>query len=200
MAPSPRRGRSTAATVLWAVAVIAIAITVRAYIAQPFFIPSGSMEPELAAGDRVLVNKLAYEVGDINRGDVVVFRHTSDGTLRQPWWSDLAEAVTGATANDTDDGYYIKRVLGLPGETVNVRSDGSVIVDGREVDEVNIPPAEHSPIYNGVVPDGEFFVLGDARANSLDSRSDLGFVPEHAVVGKASWRVWPMSRAGELQW
>lgn len=198
--PSPHsRGRSAVTTVLWAVAVIAFAIAVRAYIAQPFFIPSGSMEPELAVGDRVLVNKLAYDVGDISRGDVVVFRHTTAGGLRQPWWSDLAEAVTGASANG-DGGYYIKRVLGLPGETVNVRSDGSVVVDGREVEEAGVPSAEHSPIYSGTVPDGEFFVLGDARANSLDSRSDVGFVPEHAIVGKAAWRVWPLSRAGETQW
>ncbi|MGW4221931.1 signal peptidase I [Streptomyces bauhiniae] len=149
------------------------------FVVRPFVIPSGSMEPGLRVGDRVLVNKLAYRFGARpSRGDVVVF----DGT-----------------------GYfghadYVKRVVGVGGDhVVCCDREGRIEVNGRPVDETGFlhPGNSASDVpFDVVVPDGRLFLLGDHRARSSDSRDHLGspgggMVPVDDVVGRADWIVWP---------
>lgn len=149
------------------------------FVVRPFEIPSGSMEPGLRVGDRVLVNKLAYRFGARpRRGDVVVF----DGT---------------GYFGQAD---YVKRVVGVGGDhVVCCDREGRTEVNGRPVDETGFLHPGDSPSdvpYDVVVPDGRLFLLGDHRARSSDSRDHLGspgggMVPVDDVVGRADWIVWP---------
>lgn len=143
------------------------------------YIPSISMAPTLEPGDRIIVNKFAYALPDPQRGDIVVFAPTPE-LQRQ---------------NFKDD--FIKRVIGLPGEMVAV-SDGQVTVNGQVLLE---PYVEEIPNYRWgpqVVPEGEYFVLGDARNSSYDSHH-WGFLPQDDIVGKATKRFWPWNRAGLIE-
>lgn len=168
---------------------VVVAFVVRMFIVQAYHIPSLSMAPTLDKGDRVIVNRLSYQFSDISRGDVVVFAKPPN----QP-----------SDAND-----LIKRVIGLPGETVRFR-DGNVYVDGLRVEETSyisqpdstrprspsgIPGcAQEQPAADMcVVPQGTIFVMGDNRTGSQDSRV-FGPIEIDTVVGRAFVRVWPVSR------
>ncbi|MCW8379172.1 signal peptidase I [Streptomyces justiciae] len=154
-------------------------LLLNAFVAQPFQIPSGSMENGLRIGDRVLVNKLAYRFGaEPRRGDVVVF----DGS---------------GYFGDAD---YIKRVVGVGGDhVVCCDKKGRIEVNGRSVDESTFLYPGDSPstvAFDVVVPDGTLFVLGDHRSHSSDSRDHLGspgggMIPVDEVIGRADWIVWP---------
>ncbi|MET7381975.1 signal peptidase I [Streptomyces sp. NPDC005526] len=158
---------------------LASLLLLNTFVAQPFQIPSGSMEQGLRIGDRVLVNKLAYRFGaGPRRGDVVVF----DGT---------------GYFGDAD---YIKRVVGVGGDhVVCCDKDGRIRVNGRSVDESTFLHPGDSPStvpFDVVVPDGTLFVLGDHRSDSRDSRDHLGspgggMIPVDAVIGRAEAIVWP---------
>ncbi|GAA2779946.1 signal peptidase I [Streptomyces rameus] len=159
--------------------VLAFLLVLNVFVAQPFQIPSGSMEQGLRIGDRVLVNKLAYRFGaQPRRGDVIVF----DGT---------------GYFGDAD---YIKRVVGVGGDHV-VCCDRKrrIEVNGRAVDETAFlhPGDSASSVpFDVVVPPGRLFVLGDHRSDSSDSRDHLGspgggMIPVGDVVGRADWIVWP---------
>ncbi|WP_329334229.1 signal peptidase I [Streptomyces sp. NBC_00663] len=149
------------------------------FVAQPFQIPSGSMENGLRIGDRVLVNKLAYRFGaEPRRGEMVVF----DGS---------------GYFGDAD---YIKRVVGVGGDhVVCCDKKGRIEVNGRSVDESTFLYPGDSPStvpFDVVVPDGTLFVLGDHRSHSSDSRDHLGspgggMIPVGQVIGRADWIVWP---------
>ncbi|MFD0209699.1 signal peptidase I [Streptomyces hirsutus] len=170
-------GRITAALLLLALST---------FVAQPFQIPSGSMEPALRAGDRVLVLKLAYRFGaEPQRGDVVVF----DGT---------------EYFGDAD---YIKRVVGVGGDrVVCCDKDGRIRVNGRTVDESGFlfPGESASTVpFDVAVPEDRLFVLGDHRGSSSDSRDHLGspgggMIPVSRVIGRADWIVQPFGRATRL--
>jgi signal peptidase I len=172
---------STTRTIIEWVAVIggalAVALVIQAFLVQAFYIPSSSMEPTLEVGDRVLVNKLSYDLHDVNRGDLVVFERP-DGT-----------------EGDIKD--LIKRVIGLPGETVEIR-DGTVVIDGRVLDEPYLAEeeilAEFAPVE---VPEDHVFVMGDNRDDSRDSRI-FGPIPADSIVGRAFVRVWPPTSVGTL--
>lgn len=127
-----------------------------------------SMEPTLLPGEFLLVNKLAYRFGDVQHGDIIVFHFPQ---------------------NPIDD--YIKRVIGLPGDTVEI-TNGTVIIDGQKINE---PYIKAPPDYDGVwqVPDGSIFVLGDNRRQSSDSHS-WGFVPMENAVGRAILIYWPVQK------
>ncbi|HPR34847.1 MAG TPA: signal peptidase I [Anaerolineaceae bacterium] len=127
-----------------------------------------SMQPTLYEGNLLVVNKIAYKLGEPKRGDIIVFHYQ------------------GAVTED-----YIKRVIGLPGDTINVAS-GVVKVNGQAITE---PYIAELPGYTGTwtVPDGELFVLGDNRNHSSDSH-DWGFVQKEWVVGKAIVVYWPLDR------
>lgn len=171
------------------VGALVVALVVKTFLFQAFYIPSASMEPTLQKGDRVLVNKLSYDIHDVHRGDVVVF--------------EIPQNAVGA------DGIkdLIKRVIGLPGDTIESR-DGVVYINDRRVAEPYLPkgtltgdPANgnNPPIDRQVVPDGKVFVMGDNRGNSHDSRyADRGPIPISSIVGRAFVLVWPPGKMGTL--
>lgn len=174
-------------------AALVIAVLIKTLLAQAFWIPSSSMEDTLEINDRVLVNKLSYRLGDFARGDVIVFddpRGTAtEESIPQAILRNLAESVGLSTPKSE----FIKRVIGLPGESVEVRA-GEVLVDGVVVAEPYLHPQTEMPDFGPeVVPEGHLFVMGDNRNSSQDSRF-FGPIEETSVVGKAFVVIWPPSR------
>ena len=177
-----------------------IAIVVKAFLAQAFFIPSASMEPQLTAGDRVVVSRLSYDLHDPRRGDIVVF----DDPLQVDTGDDsfivfrvAREALEAVGVVRPDGKELIKRVIGLPGETVSGRG-GRVFIGDRPLLEPYLAPGvttSEFPAYR--VPEGHVFVMGDNRSNSKDSRVFRG-VPADSIVGRAIGRVWPPGRVAFL--
>lgn len=156
------------------VALVLIFGVVRPFVAEPFAITTGSMGPTLRAGDSALAAKFAYRLTGPERGDVVLFEAPGDGVPT------------------------IKRVVGLPGDTVAVR-DGVLFVNGEKTVEGYVDYALTDATFFGPtdVPEGHVYVMGDNRINSLDSRS-YGPVPEADLLGEVSLRVWPLGRAGAI--
>lgn len=142
-------------------------------VVQNYRIESHSMEPNFYEGEFVLVNKLAYKLGEPERGNVVVFHNPND------------------TSQD-----YIKRVIGLPGDTVEVIGD-TILINGEELPQPFEHIANPEGTYFGplVVPDGTIFVMGDNRPRSSDSRA-IGAIDESLLVGQAWLRVWPFNKFG----
>ncbi len=187
--------RSLIEWILVVAGAVAVALLVRVFAVQAFYIPSESMRPTLEIDDRVLVNRLSYKLHDVNRGDVVVFEKP-------------ASLVTPPGAEQIND--LIKRVIALPGESV-VLSDGNVFIDGRRLDEPYLPPGtvtlpgpggvtwDHRCTIDDpcVVPAGTVWVMGDNRSNSEDSRW-IGPVDQDLIVGRAFVTVWPPGRFGGL--
>ncbi|HLG66720.1 MAG TPA: signal peptidase I [Acidimicrobiales bacterium] len=169
------------------VVALAVAALLRLFVVQTFYIPSGSMEPTLLVGDRILVNKLSYHLHGVDRGDIVVFG-------RPPL---EAAACSGPLVND-----LVKRVIGLPGETLSL-SGGKVEIDGKPLVEPWLPggtvttpgpgPAPFSLQHPYRVPAGMYYLLGDNRSSSCDSRY-WGPIPRSLIVGKVDVRIWPLTR------
>ncbi|HUF85072.1 MAG TPA: signal peptidase I [Acidimicrobiia bacterium] len=168
-----------------------IAFLIKTFLFQAFYIPSESMTPTLNVGDRVLVNKLSYRLHDVNRGDIVVF-----------------EAPDDPNTDGVKD--LVKRVVGLPGETVELR-DGQVFVDGSLLEEPYLqqgevtrptqnfagkcePPASDATC---VVPADSYLVLGDNRDQSKDGRV-FGPIRESDIIGRVFVRIWPLGDLGFL--
>jgi signal peptidase I len=184
------------------IVALAVALIVKTFLVQAFYIPSESMVPTLMVGDRVFVNKLVYNIGDVHRGDVIVFQNPHPGAVsdRGPvtgfiHW--LGEGVGLAQPADED---FIKRVVGLPGETIEIR-DNVVYIDGDKLDEPYL--TADAKTHNGTlppeqIPDDSLFVMGDNRGDSADSRYGLGFVPLDKVIGRAFVIIWPPSNIGGL--
>jgi signal peptidase I len=201
------------------VVALAIALVIKSFVVQPFFIPSSSMENTLLINDKVLVNKLVYDFRGIDRGDIIVFNGTGswnppapvtrpssdpivrayDATLR-PLFSSIAGLFGTPTDQGTD---YVKRVIGLPGDHVACcNPQGLVTVNGVPLHESSYlyPGAAPSAIrFSVTVPKGRLWVMGDNREISDDSRlrqGDPGFgtIPENEVIGRAFVIVWPPSR------
>jgi signal peptidase I len=197
--PRPSRRRLLGELPVLIVVAVAIAYCIKAFIAQAFFIPSGSMIPQLDIGDRVVVSKLAYHLHSPRRGDIVVF----DAPFPQPHPREnvvvrivrgIAQSV-GAQQPSTEE--YIKRVIGLPGETVEGH-DGHVYVNGRRLIEPYLPRSTVTTDFTRVVvPAGKLWVMGDNRGNSSDSRV-FGPIRRRTVVGRAFLRIWPPGRAAFL--
>ncbi|MCU1460609.1 MAG: signal peptidase [Acidimicrobiales bacterium] len=159
-----------------------MALVIKAFLLQAFYIPSPSMVPTLGVGDRVLVNKLSYHVHDIHRGDIVVFK-------RPPLESDVK-------IKD-----LIKRVIGLPNETIEAR-DGHILIDGRVLNEPYLSAEARAAMASITIapqkiPVGHYFVMGDNRGNSKDSRF-FGPISKTLIVGRAFIRVWPISKINLL--
>ena len=167
----------TKTAVEWALVIVGAlgaALLIKTFLFQAFFIPSASMEPTLHIGDRVLVNKLSYKFGDIERGDLVVFKRP-----------DVAEEEAAVVRD------LIKRVIALPGETVEAR-DGSIYINGKRLEEDYLPTGTLSEnLPSQVVPAGKIWVMGDNRTNSRDSRV-LGAIDADTVHGRAFVRIWPL--------
>lgn len=176
-----RLRRGSIEWIIAAVGALIIALLMRALVFQAFVIPSGSMENTLRIGDRVVVNKLAYKIHGIRRGDIVVFN-----------------IPTTTQANECTDWHrpdtkvLIKRVVALGGETVEMR-DGTVYVDGNPLTEPYIKPGSGAglPLPKTTVPEGSVWAMGDNREESADSRCG-GAVPESDIVGHALFVMWPL--------
>ena len=186
------------------IAALAIAIVVKTFLVQAFYIPSISMSPTLEKGDRILVCRICVRVGDIHRGDVIVFSdpHPVAGVDRGPIGGALHWLGEGIGVAQPENEDFIKRVIGLPRDVVELH-DGTLFVNGAIVDEPYLNPEIDTSSYPPTtVPDGMLFVLGDNRAHSGDSRFEppvgVGLVPEDAVIGKAFVIVYPASRWGWL--
>jgi signal peptidase I len=196
---SPVLGALREAGFLVVMAVV-IAVVVKTFVAQAFYIPSGSMLPQLQVNDRVVVSKVSYRLHDPRRGDIVVFDAPGEvdeddsAPLPERALRGLAESI-GVMAPSTDE--YIKRVVALPGERVEGLR-GKVLVDGRELMEPYLPPGTVTSDFPAlIVPPRTVFVLGDNRGNSADSRI-FGPVPRSTVVGRAILRVWPLGHTSFL--
>jgi signal peptidase I len=183
---------------------LAIAILIKTFLIQAFYIPSISMEPTLEKGDRILVCRICVHVGDIQRGDIIVFSnpHPGPGVDRGIVGSALHWLGQGLGVAQPENKDYVKRVIGLPGDVVEL-NDGQLYVNGQPVVEPYLDSeVDTRPFGPVTVPDGMLFVLGDNRAHSGDSRfpppTGLGYVPEDTVIGKAFVIVYPPSRWGWL--
>jgi signal peptidase I len=195
-----------------------IAVVIKTFLVQAFFIPSGSMFPTLHVGDRVLVEKLSYRFGEPGRGDVVVFAKSvfGRGTPELPWYLDarnfLRELLGLPTGAEAD---YIKRIVAVGGDTVRYAgTPRQLVVNGEIVSEPHVRGGRDrfSPSLVGSdcrrlrmrpanggcrVPEGRVFVMGDNRSNSEDSRA-IGPVKETKIVGHAFLIIWPPGDIGGL--
>jgi signal peptidase I len=173
------------------VVAVLIAVLLRTFVVATYSIPSGSMEPTLQIGDRIVVNKLSYHLHGVDRGDIVVFS------------TPPTEDCAGQPVSD-----LVKRVIGLPGETISL-ADGRVYINGHVLTEPYLPSDARNDTYPGPsnaayslnhayrIPAGEVFMMGDNRSQSCDSRY-WGTVRESTIVGKVDMRIWPLSRIGFL--
>jgi len=201
--PDADRGFWRELPVLIVVALL-IAILIKTFLVQAFYIPSASMEPTLVPGDRVLVCRICTHLTDVHRGDVIVFSdpHPAPDGGRGVIGGFLHWLGEGIGVEQPENPDYIKRVIGLPGDTVELH-DGHLFVNGTRIDEPYLDPQiDRRPYGPTTVPDGMLFVLGDNRAHSGDSRfpppEGVGLVPIDKVIGKAFVIVWPPSRWGWL--
>ena len=160
---------------------VLIAVVLIVFIYQPVKVEGTSMMPTLEDQERIFVNKFTYHfgLGDIHRGDVVVFWYPKDTTKS-----------------------YIKRVIGVPGDRVRI-DHGEVYVNGQQLEEGYVPkecfdPSSWEDPYNPTVPKDEYFVLGDHRNSSSDSRT-WGYVPRDDIYGKAVFVYWPLDKLGRLR-
>jgi signal peptidase I len=181
---SPRR--TILEYVILAVVAIAVALFIQAFLVKPYRIPSPSMEDTLLVGDRVLVDRISWRFSEPARGDIVVFHSPVPGPV------------------------LIKRIMGMPGDTLSIR-DGAVYVNGQRLAEpyvrrVDGRPEPTEPFGTGLswslqqsykVPAGSYFLMGDNRTDSKDSR-DFGPVARDQLVGRAFARYWPPGRIGGL--
>jgi signal peptidase I len=156
-----------------------LAFGIRTFVAEARYIPSGSMLPTLQINDRLIIDKVSYHFTQPDRGDIVVFQPTEE--LRQQNFKDA----------------FIKRIIGLPGDTVEVKDD-TVFVNGEALSEnylQDYPDYQWGP---ETVPEDQYLVLGDNRNNSYDSHY-WGFVPRGNIIGRAVVRFWPLNRLGGVE-
>jgi signal peptidase I len=171
------------------VAAVLVAVLLRTFVVATYSIPSGSMEPTLQIGDRIVVDKLSYHLHGVDRGNIVVFSTPPNEDCAGPPVANL-----------------VKRVIGLPGEVISLH-DGYVYINGRLLPEPFLPPDVRNDTYPGPgdnayalhspyrIPTGDVFVMGDNRPDSCDSRY-WGPIPESTIVGEVDLRIWPLSRIG----
>lgn len=157
---------------------LCLALFIRTFIAEPRYIPSDSMLPTLYTGDRLVVEKISYKFHPPETGDIIVFQPPLE-LQRRGYPKDQA---------------FIKRVIGEPGEVITVVK-GKVYLNGQPLQEDYIAEPANQPFPPVTVPKDEFFVMGDNRNDSNDSRY-WGFLPRKNIIGKAIFRFWPLDRIG----
>jgi signal peptidase I len=190
---------------LLVIIALVLAVVLKTFVVQAFYIPSSSMEPTLLVGDRVLVNKMTYRFREPVRGEVVVFTEEGttedeDGNLLTGTLESLASGLGVTQASERD---FIKRIIGLPGETIEMR-DGVVHIDGAPIPEAATSDGgylsrpdltDFGPV---TVEPGHYFMMGDNRPNSADSRYGLGQISRDQLLGRAFVVIWPFGSAGSL--
>lgn len=179
------------------VLALAIALLIKTFVAQAFFIPSESMVPALEVGDRVIIEKLSYRIGDPAPGDIVVFeQQAEDAVTDRGLWTRVGDSfreLFGMPVAGRED--LIKRVIAAEGDRVEGRG-GKVYVNGRPAEEPYLADGTITSDFPvTVVPDGTVWVMGDNRGASGDSRR-FGPVPVDEIIGKAIVIVWPPSSIG----
>jgi signal peptidase I len=181
---SKRRSRQKS-LIEWGIVIVVavlVSLLIRTYVFQTFYIPSGSMEPTLQIGDRIIVDKLAVEFGTIHRGDILVFK--------------APKAVATVCGDDVAD--LVKRVIGVPGD--HIKSVGNnIYVNGNLLKQpwTHVAIIGDKPITPTFVTKNHYFMMGDNEPNSCDSRY-WGLVPRSDIIGKAFVRIWPLRRFGFL--
>src|SRR5215475_978516 len=194
------------------VVALALALVIKTYAIQPFYIPSASMENTLNIGDRLLINKLVYDFRSIHRGDIIVFDGTGSWDINEPpsnsnIFSRFFDDVEGIFGISHDSSIYVKRVIGVPGDHVKCcDAHGRITVNGVPLNEQSYLYPGNAPSttkFNITVPAGRLWVMGDHREVSYDSRGHIGnpgggTIPESGVLGRAFVIIWPPSRWGVL--
>jgi signal peptidase I len=182
------------------VLALVAAVLVRAFVVQAYYIPSVSMVPQLRVNDRVIVSRLAYDLHAPHRGDIVVFSAPPGESIPAPhrdMVSRLLHDVGTGVGLSTDQTVLIKRIIGLPGETVQGQS-GHVYIDGRRLIEPYLPQGTFTSTFGPYrIPKGDVWVMGDNRGDSSDSRV-FGPIPESTIIGRAVWKIWPLQHASFL--
>ena len=163
--------RETLETSLWA---LALALILRTFVVQAFWIPSGSMIPTLEVGDRVLVAKFWYRFSDPARGQIAVFKYPMDPRRD-----------------------FVKRIIALPGDVVELK-EGTIFVNGSPQTEPYVKNRDFFEMPPVKIPEGSYFCMGDNRPNSQDSRF-WGFVPKNYLKGPVFVRYWPLDRLGKVE-
>jgi signal peptidase I len=189
------------------VVALVLALLIKSFVIQAFYIPSASMENTLEIGDRVLINKIVYHTRPIHRGDIIVFDGTGSWDVASPTSSNIfSKAVSeleGIVGISHDANIYIKRVIGVPGDHVACcNAKGQVTVNGVALTESSyLFPGEQpsAQSFNITVPPGRLWVMGDHRLVSYDSRGHMGdpgggTIPESGVLGRAFVIIWPPSQ------
>ena len=206
-----RRGFLRELPVLIVVALV-LALLIKSFVIQAFYIPSASMENTLEIGDRVLISKIVYHTRPIHRGDIVVFDGTgswdiADASSSTSIFGKAVSELQGIVGISHDSNIYIKRVIGVPGDhVVCCNAKGQITVNGVALSESSYLYPGNQPSaqpFNITVPPGRLWVMGDHRSVSYDSRGHMGdpgggTIPESGVLGRAFVIIWPPSRWGFL--
>jgi signal peptidase I len=178
---------------------VVIVVVLRAALVQPFYIPSASMVPQLKVNDKILVSRLSYRLHPVHRGDLVVFDEPPGARLEgasatHPGALEWVGQRLGLVPRNDE---LVKRVIGLPGDTVE-GMNGHVYVDGHLLVEPYLPPTTRTDDFaKETVPRGKLWVMGDNRGDSQDSRY-FGPIRRTTVVGRAVLRVWPLDKVSFL--
>ena len=180
------------------IVALVVAVVIKTFLVQAFFIPSASMRDTLLEGDRVMVNKLAFRFGEPGHGDVIVFdsplEELSDG---ENIFGAILRNIGESLGLSTPDTALIKRVIALEGDTIEIR-ENAVFINGTAIDESYLTRNVRMPDFGPEqIPPDHVFVMGDNRNQSEDSRR-FGPIPESSIIGRAFVRVWPPSRWGGI--
>jgi signal peptidase I len=179
-------------------AALVVAVVIKTFVIQPFYIPSGSMIPTLEVNDRVMVSKVNDLFGEIERGEILVFenpyRVEEEESIPEAVVRSVLEAL-GIRTSPYDD--LVKRVVALGGEEIQIR-DNQVYIDGAPIDEPYLNPGTSMPDFGPqTIPEGQLFMMGDNRNSSSDGRV-FGPIPVDDVIGEAVIRIWPLDRFGGI--